>query len=63
MVCSVPHLAPDADGVPYVVLAVGQLSDAVVDGYAALPGGQVLLGHLHPTQRAHCKTLETKNRT
>lgn len=56
---SVPHLSPDTNGVPDVVLAVGQLPDAVVDGDAALSRSQVLLGHLHPSQRAHCKTLNT----
>ena len=55
---SPPHLSPDADGVPDVVLAVGQLADAVVNGNAAFSRSQVLLSHFHPSQRAHCKTLE-----
>lgn len=55
------HLSPDADGVSDVILAVGQLSDAVVHGDATLSWSQVLFCHLYPSQRAHCKTLDTHN--
>lgn len=60
---SLHHLSPDANGVPDVVLAVGQLSDAVVNSDAALSRSQVLLGHLHPTQRAHGETLKEMHTT
>lgn len=57
-IVSLPHLSPDANSVSDVILAVGQLSDAVVHGDAALSRSQVFLCHLDPTQRAHCETLE-----
>lgn len=58
----VTHLSPDADRVPDVVFAVGKLPDAIVDCNTALPGGQVLLCHLHPAQRTHSETLEGKGK-
>lgn len=45
-----------------LALAVGELLDAVVDGDAALARCQVLLGDLHPAQRAHSKALSRDTR-
>lgn len=45
-----------------LALAVGELLDAVVDSNAALARCQVLLGDLHPAQRAHSKALSRDTR-
>lgn len=58
----VTYLSPNADCVPDVIFAVRKLPDAIVDSNAAFPGGEVLLCHLHPSQRAHGKTLEDRVR-
>lgn len=50
-------LSPHTGGVSYVPPAVGQLSDAVVDGHTAPPLTQVLFGHFHPAQRSHWERL------
>jgi hypothetical protein len=57
------HLSPNTDCIPDVVFAVRKLPDAVVDSNAAFARGEVFLCHLHPSQRAHSKTLEGKVRT
>lgn len=49
------HLAPVLRRA--LALAVGELLDAVVDSNAALARSQVLLGDLHPAQRAHSEAL------
>lgn len=54
---SLPYLSPDAGCVVEVMLVVGELSNAVVDGHAASSRGHFLFGHLHPTQGAHGETL------
>lgn len=54
-------LSPDPGRVSDVSPAVGQLSDAVVDGHAAPALTQVLLCHLHPTKRSNWKWLNQRN--
>lgn len=57
--CAYCHtdLSPNTSWVSYVPPAVGQLSDAVVDGHTAPPLTQVLFCHLHPAKRSHWKWL------
>lgn len=54
---AISHLSPDAHSVSYVILAVRQLTNAVVNSNAAFTRSQVLFSHLYPAKRAHSKTL------
>lgn len=53
-----PHLSPRSRSLSLLgAAAVRQLLDDVTDREAAATGRQVLLLHLQPAQRTHCKAL------
>lgn len=49
------YVAPPTDHIEQVILAEGQVEDALIYSLRGALWREVLLGYLHPTERSHCK--------